>query len=174
MRRDQRVVRLGDGGDLLRLQDAAALADVHLDDPDGLLLEQRSRTRTWWRAARRTAIGMLVWAATRAISSTISGGTGSSNHDRVVLLEDLRHADRAGRAELAVRADADLELVADRLADVAEDAGRVLEVLERPVPRVRERRRNGSVLQADQPSATSCWATSPAFSGCSQTPSVGM
>ena len=33
---------------------------------------------------------------------------------------------------------------------------------------------NGSVLQADQPSATSRRAISPAFSGCSQIPSEGM
>src|SRR3954468_23811796 len=131
-------MRLGDGGDLLRLQNAAALPDVYLYDADGLLLKR----------VREIVLGGQPLAG-RDRDARLRGDPRHLLHhlgrdrllepDRVELLEHLRHADRAGRAELAVRPDADLELVADRFADVAEDAGDVLDVLQRPVPRVRER-----------------------------------
>ena len=75
---DHGVARLGHHGDFLGFEDAAALADVELDDLGGLLLEESANS---YLVARRSpeAIGMLVCAATRAISSTFSGGTGSSN-----------------------------------------------------------------------------------------------
>src|SRR3954447_22790535 len=132
VRGDQGVVGVGYGSDLLGLQDAAALAHVDLDDPDGLLLQ---------------GVGEIVLGG-----EALAGGDGDArlgsdaghlfDHlgrdgllkpDRVVLLEDLGDADGAGGAELAVGADADFELVADGLTDVAEDAGGVLDVLEGPV-----------------------------------------
>ena len=64
-------------GDLLRFQDASALADVELDDLRRLLLEHLGELEPVDQTLAGRD-GMFVWAATRAISSTFSGGTGSS------------------------------------------------------------------------------------------------
>ena len=44
MRRDGHVVRLGHGGDLLQLQDAAGVRHVGIDDIGGPLLEDLSES----------------------------------------------------------------------------------------------------------------------------------
>ena len=51
----------------------------------------------------------------------------------MVLLEDLGHSDRPGRAELTVGADADLQLVAHRVPDGFEDLRGMLDGLQRKV-----------------------------------------
>src|SRR3712207_7652600 len=56
------------------------------------------------------------------------------------LFEDRRRPDGAGGAELAVGADPDLQLVAHRVADAAEDRRRAAPVLEGDVARQRDRK----------------------------------
>ena len=66
-------------GDLLRFQDAAGAAEVHLQDGGGAAREDPGE----FVLGRQPLAGGdrdRVARATCAISSGISGGTGSSNH----------------------------------------------------------------------------------------------
>ena len=67
MGRDHGVMRLGDAGDLLRLQNAAALPHIYLDDLRCLFLVAVRRIRTWSPAARRKRWG--CWFARRPAPS---------------------------------------------------------------------------------------------------------
>ena len=79
VRRDLGVVRFRHRGDLLRLQDAADPAEVHLQDRGGAGFEHRANS--YFVVSRSpVAIGIRHCAATFAISSGASGGVGSSNH----------------------------------------------------------------------------------------------
>ena len=137
VRRDHGVVGFGDGRDLLRFEYSAALADVQLDDLRGLLLQQFGEL-----VERHQAL------AGGDGDAGVGGDPGHFVHvfrrhrflepERLVFLEHLGDADCAGGAELAMRADADFQLVADGIANGAEDLRRVLDGLQRKIAGQRE------------------------------------
>ncbi len=78
VRRDRDHPGLGHRGDLLELEDAAAVADVGVDDVGGALLEDLAEGRPLCTAPRPSRSAGRCRAAPRPAPGRFSGGTGSS------------------------------------------------------------------------------------------------
>jgi hypothetical protein len=78
MRRDLDVVGLGHRRDLLGFEDAAGAAEIRLQDGRGAILDDAGEF-PFVVSRSPVAIGIEVPRATWAITSGMSGGTGSSN-----------------------------------------------------------------------------------------------
>ena len=126
MGRDLGIVGLRHAGDLLRLQDAADPAERHLQD----------RRRLGFEQPREFVLGGEPLAG----RDRDRGGTGHSGHrgdvlrrhrllepERVVGLEPPGEADRARRRHLAVGADQQVALAADRGAQRLDEPLRMVE-----------------------------------------------
>ena len=114
VRRDLHIVGLGHSRDLARLKYAAAVAEVGLDDGDGLLLDKlteaelREETLTggdgYRCAARHTHHFVHIFGQHRLL-----------DEERIIRLERLEQADGHRGTHAAVEVDRDIDLLADAL-----------------------------------------------------------
>ena len=91
VRRDHREVRLGDARELLRLEDAAALTDIELDDPRGRLLDRVRELVPGGQAVARDDWDAGVGGDARHLVDVL-GRHGFLEPERVELLEDAGDA----------------------------------------------------------------------------------
>ena len=127
VRRDLDVVGLGHGGDLLGFENAAGAAEVGLQDGRGAVLDDAGE----FELGRQPLAG---GDRDRGAARHLRHHFGHVRRhrllepQRIVGLDGARHAQRARRGELAVRAEQDVGAGADRLADRLDHAGGEVDV----------------------------------------------